>query len=97
MKTKSTLPNGWVWFEDPGKVFIPYKAKLIHSSPVKDGETLLVSSKKNWFLKRERNGQGPSWEKVSGNDAFLWLVRNQYDFDRRKDDAVQDLLDDFEV
>ncbi|MCA9409926.1 MAG: hypothetical protein KC931_10950 [Candidatus Omnitrophica bacterium] len=97
MKTRSVLPNGWVWFENPGKVFIPYKARQIHHSPQSEGETLFVSSKKNWFLKRDRNGQGPSWEKVDRNDAFLWLVRNQYDFDRRSDEAVQELLEEFEV
>ena len=97
MKTKSTLPNGWVWFEEASKVFIPYRAKLIHHSPTKEDETLYVSTKKNWFLKRNRNGQGTTWEQISGNEAFLWLVRNEYDFDRRKDDAVRDLLEDFEV
>jgi len=97
MKTKSVLPNGWVWFEDPGKVFIPYKAQLIHHSRKNDEESLYVSSKKNWFLKRERDGQGPVWEKVERNDAFLWLVRNDYDFDRRLNDSVQQLLEDFEV
>ena len=97
MKSKSTLPNGWVWFEEPGKVFIPYKARLIHRSPLKEDESLFISSKSNWFLKRSRNGQEALWENISNNEAFLWLVRNQYDFDRRKEDSVQDLLDRFEV